>query len=77
VIEHCISSFKNRQEEKAFRIYVTDAGYQIANAIGKVYGAKEDLLSKRYFDIIKEAKEPVKQESGEEIIARIKKKLEG
>ena len=76
MIEHCISSFKNSQEEKAFRIYVTDAGYQIANALGKFYGGGE-LMSKRYFDIIKEAKEPVKQESGEEIIARIKKKLEG
>lgn len=76
MIEHCISSFKNRQEEKAYRFYISDVGYQLVNAFGKVFGSKDELIRKRFAEIIEPPKE-VKEETEEEIIARIRKKLEG
>ena len=76
VIEHCISVFKNMQDEKAFRIYMTDVGYQLSNFIGKIYGASGDLVKSRYCDIIQPAK-PKKEETAEDIITRIRKKLRG
>lgn len=77
MIEHCISSFKNRQHEKAYRIYMSDVGYAVANMIGrKICGMKEDIISKRYAEVLTPRKKE-KEESEEEIIARIRRKLEG
>ena len=79
MIEHCISSFKNKQEEKAYKYYMSDVGFQITNAFGKVFGSKDDLIRERFADIMKttEKNEPEKAETQEDIIARIRKKLEG
>ena len=76
MIEHCISLFKNKQETKAFQNYIADVGYVIANSLGKRWGAKEDLIPVRYKDI-SIPKKPKKQETKEEIIDRIRKKLRG
>lgn len=75
MIEHCISSFKNKQEEKAYKIYMSDIGFQLANAFGKVFGSKEDLIKKRFIDCLEPPKEV--KETEEDVIARIRKKLEG
>ena len=76
VIEHCISFFKNKQKMKSFQYYITDVGYIIANTLGKRFGAAEDLVKERFKDI-SEPKKPKKEETKEEIIDRIRKKLEG
>jgi len=76
VIEHCISLFKNKQETKTFQNYIADVGYVIANTLGNRWGAKEDLILVRYKDI-SISKKPKKEETKEEIIDRIRKKLRG
>jgi hypothetical protein len=75
VIEHCISSFKNRTEEKAYKIYVTDSLYAIANGLYQYLG-KGDAMEKRFIDII-EKSAPKKEETEEEVIERIRGKLKG
>lgn len=77
MIEHCMSLFKKEQEEKAYRVYMADVGYALANMIGKKFcGLTEDVISKRFAEFYEPAKEK-KTESEEEIIARISKKLGG
>lgn len=76
MIEHCISSFKNKQDLKAYRIYMSDVGFQLTNSFGKVFGSKEDLISERLVNILSPAEEKP-EETEEEIIARIRRKLEG
>ena len=76
MIEHCISLFKNKQEIKTFQNYIADVGYVIANALGNRWGATEDLIKERFKDI-SGTKKPKKEETKEEIIDRIRKKLEG
>lgn len=76
MIEHCISLFKNKQETIKYQNYIADVGYVIANTLGKRWGAKEDLILARYKDI-SGTKKPKKEETKEEIINRIRKKLRG
>ena len=64
VVEHCISAFKILQEEKVFKIYVTDA----LKAMGE--GKR---LADRYADIIIPKKEDTRDP--EEIKASIMDKL--
>ena len=75
MIEHCISSFKNRTEEKAYKIYVTDSLYAIANGLYQYIG-KGNAMEKRFIDII-EKSAPKKEETEEEVIERIRGKLKG
>lgn len=48
----------------------------IANTLGTRFGATEDLVKERFKDM-SEPKKPKKEETKEEIIDRIRKKLEG
>ena len=59
VIEHCISTFKALQEEKIYRVYVTDALRALLHG--------NDIA--RYYDLI--SPEEKKQETAEEIKERI------
>ena len=61
VIEHCISAFRKSQEEKAYRIYVTDALYYLGG------------LNMRFADIIKPQVHETR--SANEIIDNLKAKL--
>lgn len=63
---------KKDRERKMFDVYITDGLKTISENISSVFGGK--YLSKRYYDIIKPPK-PVK-ETPDQIIDRIKKKLE-
>lgn len=76
VIEHCMSLFKKRQEEKAYKIYMSDVGYALVNNMGKAFGA-EYIIAQRFFEVIEPTKEEKEEETEEQIIARIRKKLEG
>lgn len=62
MIEHCISAFRKFQEEKAYKIYVTDALYHLAR------------LNMRYADAIKSQK--VEERSASEIIKGLSAKLD-
>lgn len=77
VIEHCMSLFKKRQEEKAYKIYMSDVGFALVNVVGKAYGAKENIIGRRFIEILEPPKDEKEEETEEQIIARIRKKLEG
>lgn len=63
---------KKDLERKVFDVYITDGLKAISEIISSIFGGS--YLSKRYYDIIKPPK-PVK-ETPDQIIDRIKKKLE-
>lgn len=75
MIEHCISAFSQRQEEKAFWIYVTDALKVISENTAE--GERRTAMAKRWFDVIEppEEKKPEETRSAEEIITDLKKRL--
>ena len=78
VIEHCMSLFKKKQEEKAYKIYMSDVGFALANMMGKrICGLKEDIIQKRFADAMIPPEQEKEPETEQEIIARISKKLEG
>ncbi len=73
VIDHCISAFQKEQEEKAFRIYLTDALQAIAENTQRFAGGMK--MNKRYYDIINI--KPQKQEkTADDIILRLKGKID-
>lgn len=75
MIEHCISAFSKSQEEKTFRIYLTDALKVISeNTAG---GESRHAMSKRWADLVEPVKgeEPEETRSAEEIISDFKKRL--
>ena len=74
VIEHCISSFKNKTHEEMYRVYITDSIQAITNMYHKAHGGNGEAVVKRYYDIIHPS-EPKKEETADDIIDRIKKKL--
>ena len=51
VIEHCVSAFSQRNKEKAFRIYMTDAIMCISETVANM-GNGGSYMEKRYIDII-------------------------
>lgn len=61
VIEHCISAFRAKQEEKMFRVYVTDALRALCRSEGT-----------RYWDMIKPN---TGNKQDEEIVNEIKDKI--
>lgn len=75
VSEHCISAFLKRQDEKYYRIYVTDALKCISENTAKSVGGMS--MSKRFFDIVDRSKpqEEEEEQTAEEIIDRIKNTL--
>ena len=73
VIDFCISSFKQRQKDLIYKIYVTDALKAIVFNSGHMDKSIE--LNKRFYELINPQKEDTR--TPEEIIAHIKKKLRG
>lgn len=74
VIDHCISSFQKEQEEKVFRIYLTDALQAIAENTQRFAGGMK--MNKRYYDIIN-IKPQKQEETADEIILRLKGRING
>ena len=74
MIEHCITSFKNKTENDIFRTYITDTLQAIANMYHKTHGGNGEIITKRYFEMIHPPK-PKKEETAEDIIKRIKNKI--
>lgn len=75
MIEHCISAFSKEQEEKAYRIYVTDALKTISE--NSAQGEHRSTMAKRWIDLVEpsEEKEPKETRSANEIIDDFKKRL--
>lgn len=75
VMDHCISAFQKEQEEKAFKIYLSDAIMAIADNTARYVGGSK--MASRFFDIINIKKQPKQEETADEIILRIKEKVNG
>ena len=75
VIDHCIAAFQKEQQEKAFNVYLTDALMAIANNTSALTNEGQKM-SGRYFDII-DIKPKKKEETADEIILRLKGKING
>ena len=76
VIEHCITSFKNKAQMEMYRIYITDSMQTLANMYNKAHGGTGEAIQKRFYDLIHPPKVK-EEETAENIIDRIKKKLGG
>ena len=76
VIDHCVAFFRRKQEEKAYRIYVTDALKAIVSNTAGMVGGKAVTMTMRYEDLIDD-KQPEKEEkrTGAEIINDMKAKM--
>ena len=69
-----VSEYWNqRQEEKAYRVYISDAIMTLSETVAKAVGGK--YIGHRYIDYIDPPK-PEETRGGEEIIADISAKLE-
>lgn len=72
VVDYCITSLRNRNREKAFRIYVTDALKYIAENTAKFCGGT--YMNNRFADLMAP---PKKMPKSADIIAKIRKKMGG
>lgn len=57
-----------------YRVYITDSIQAITNMYHKAHGGNGEAVVKRYYDLIHPS-EPKKEETADDIIDRIKKKL--
>ena len=71
-MEHCVSSFLEIQKDKAYKIYITDCLYSIINMYSASHGG-EQVITKRFAEILEPQKQE-KEETAEEIIARMRNK---
>lgn len=70
--DHCISAFLQRQDEKSYKAYVTDALKAIAENTSRSAGGT--VMVKRFVDVIDRSK-PQEDRSAEEIIDHVKNAL--
>lgn len=70
MIDHCVSLFRNKMTERAYRNYVTDTLKLINDNLTKSFGGK--VLKNRYADLVATKKEPEK--SGDDIARDIIKR---
>ena len=71
VIEHYIAYFQKEQQEKMYKIYITDSLKMIAENTAKAHGGS--YLNSRFIDIIEPGKEETR--TAEEVIDDLKEKL--
>lgn len=71
-MEHCVSSFLEIQRNKAYKIYITDCLYSIANMYSATHGV-EQAITKRFAEIL-EPKKQEKEETADDIISRMREK---
>lgn len=70
MFEHCLSEWKERQKQEAYRVYITDALRAISENTAKYAGGK--YIQARYADMIKPKPKDIR--SGNEIAADVIKK---
>lgn len=71
VIDHCISTLKEKAERKLYDTYLIDAVRYIVN---NTASQEKTILNIRYCDILNPP--PEEERSGEEIVNDLRKKLE-
>lgn len=73
MIDYCVSAFFKRQEEKIYRVYITDALKAICENTANFAGGS--VIKSRYYDLIdrphKQEEEKSDEEKAQEIIDRI------
>lgn len=70
VIDHCIAFFKNRQEERLYKAYVTDVLRTLAELTGNIGGAKVSAQDFKEIAGYIKADERTGDDIAEEIIKR-------
>ena len=73
VIEHCVSLFLKKQEEKLYQYYVTDALKTILDTMHGMYGG--GYMQARYADLSAQKKQPKKQKTAKEIKEKVLSKF--
>lgn len=67
-----VISAERFEEEKAYRVYMSDAILTVAETVARAFGGK--YMGYRYLDLVEP--QPEETRTGEEIIADLGKKLE-
>lgn len=67
-----IISAERFEEEKAYRVYMSDAILTVTETVARAFGGK--YMGYRYIDLVEH--QPEETRTGEEIIADLGKKLE-
>lgn len=73
VIEHCVSAFSKKQEEKAYKNYIANAVYSLANQYSLSHGGQM-VIEKQYHELFEK---PKQMESADAIKKRILDGLKG
>lgn len=61
VVEYCVSRFREKQEEKLYKAYITDALMTLNNNIARAFGG--NTITVRYLDLGK----PVEKKNGDDV----------
>lgn len=83
MIEHCISTLKLLNEEKSFKVYITDALMAIADNTTHIVGSQGVVdygktINQRWIDILNPPpKEPEDNRPSEEIASDIWERIRG
>lgn len=72
VLRLMVISGERLEEEKAYRVYMSDAMLTVTETVARVFGGK--YMGYRYIDLVEP--QPEETRTGEEIIADLGKKLE-
>ena len=76
LIQHCTYVYNNKQEKRAFEIYVSDRIKAVNDSIASVFGG--NTSASRYIDILERMMNvhPEDSRTAEQIISSISNKLE-
>lgn len=75
MVDHCVAAFQNKQKDRLYQIYITDALKAIAENTANLAGGKSPQL--RYIEVIDDMENTDKkpEKTAEEIIDNMKNKL--
>ena len=76
MIDHCVGFFQKKQEEKLYRVYVTDALKALCDNTSKMISGKAVTMNMRYKDLIDNEPQKEDTRTAEEVINHITDKLQ-
>ena len=71
IVEHCIALYNSREEERLYRVYVTDL---LTGIFNRLTPSGAEPLTARYADCLQYARPKKVEKTGDEIAAEIIKK---
>lgn len=74
MIDHCVGFFQRKQEEKKYRIYITDALKVLTENTAKIFGGA--TMKMRYAELIDTEPQKEEKRTADEVVDSIKEKLE-